>query len=138
MNTPLDSEQEEMLIEESRNARDNAYAPYSDHSVGAALAVRDGNKVTVYTGGNIENCNFTNTLHAEQASISSAIASGEDSDDFLALAVSTDVQEGDAPCGLCQQTLAEFVSDEFSLLLDTGGGYRTIILGEADLFRIDL
>lgn len=138
MDIPLNSEQEVMLMEEARDARNNAYAPYSDHSVGAALAVGDKQNVTVYTGGNIENCNFTNTLHAEQASISSAIANGEDPDDFLALAVSTDVQEGDAPCGLCQQTLAEFVSDEFSLLLDTGGGYRTIVLGEADLFRIDL
>lgn len=129
---------EEELVSAAREARENAYAPYSDHSVGAALLVTDGGSGKIFTGGNVENCNYTNTIHAEQAVISAAVADGFTGSSFVALSVSTDVQEGDAPCGLCQQSLAEFVSDDFPLLLDTGDSYRTIVLEEADLFRIDL
>lgn len=129
----------EQLVEASRTARENAYAPYSGHSVGAALLVSsDETPYTVFTGGNVENCNYTNTTHAEQAVIASAVGEGYTGSDFIMLSVSTEEEEGDAPCGLCQQSLAEFVPDEFPLVLDTGNGFRETTLGEAELFRIDL
>lgn len=131
-------EDKQELISKADNGKKNAYSPYSEYSVGAALAVEadDPNvEYTVYTGGNIENGNFTNTIHAEQVAISSAISNGVGPENFLALAVSTEDKEGGAPCGLCQQSLAEFVPDSFPLLLDEGDGFREISLGEGELFR---
>jgi len=51
------------LIEAARDALDDAHVPYSEYRVGAALRTADG---TVYTGCNIENANYSNSLHAEE------------------------------------------------------------------------
>jgi len=50
------------LLEQARTAVESAYAPYSEYAVGAAIETADG---TVYTGSNVENANYSNSLHAE-------------------------------------------------------------------------
>lgn len=101
------------LIEAARNAYERAYVPYSEYTVGAALRTADG---TVYTGCNIENANYSNSLHAEEVAIAEAVKNGHR--EFDRLAVSSGVRDGVTPCGMCRQTLAEFCSEEFTVVVD--------------------
>jgi coenzyme F420-0:L-glutamate ligase/homotetrameric cytidine deaminase len=91
------------LIEEATNARENAYAPYSNFRVGAALLGKSGR---IYSAGNIENASSGADICAERAAIAKAVASGER--EFEALAVIGDTPEPLSPCGICRQMLIEF------------------------------
>ena len=103
------------LVERARDALEAAYVPYSDYRVGAALRTADG---TVYTGCNIENANYSNSLHAEEVAIADAIADGHRA--FDRLAVSSGARDGVTPCGMCRQTLSEFCDDELPVICDEG------------------
>ena len=70
------------LISAALTAMKNAYAPYSDFYVGAALLCENGK---IYTGFNIENAAFTPTVCAERAAFTRALCDGERS--FCAIAV---------------------------------------------------
>ncbi|WP_122088240.1 cytidine deaminase [Halalkalicoccus subterraneus] len=113
------------LIQAAREAHAEAHVPYSEYRVGAALETVDG---TVFTGCNIENANYSNSLHAEEVAISQAIATGHR--DFSRLAVSSDRRDGVTPCGMCRQTLAEFCDEDFPILCDRDGEYDEYTLGE--------
>ena len=54
---------DEKLLELALDARKNAYVPYSGYAVGAALLAEDGR---VFTGCNVENAAYGNTLCAER------------------------------------------------------------------------
>ncbi len=91
-----------MLFEAARNAMNNAYVPYSKYRVGAALLSKDGR---VFTGCNIENAAYGNTLCAERTALVKAISEGVREFAKIAIAAS-----GSAPfpCGACRQSLYEF------------------------------
>ena len=72
----------EKLIEIAKKARENAYAPYSNFKVGAALLTKTGN---VYKGCNVENASYGLTVCAERTAISNAISSGEK--EFMKIAI---------------------------------------------------
>ena len=91
------------LIEEALSARDNAYSPYSQFNVGAAVLCTDG---SVFRGANIENASYGLTNCAERTAIFSAVAAGKQT--FRAIAVIADTDDVCAPCGACRQVLAEF------------------------------
>jgi cytidine deaminase len=61
------------LVDAAREASQMAYCPYSQYPVGAAVLSFDG---SIYTGCNIENCGYTQTIHAEQTALSKAISDG--------------------------------------------------------------
>jgi cytidine deaminase len=103
------------LVATAREAVDAAYAPYSEYRVGAALRTVDG---VVFTGCNVENANYSNSLHAEEVALGSAVRAGHRA--FAALAVSTAAPDGVLPCGMCRQSLAEFCGDDFPVLADEG------------------
>ena len=114
------------LIERAREALSEAYVPYSEYRVGAALRTADG---TVFTGCNIENANYSNSLHAEEVAIGTAVAAGHR--EFDRLAVSSGVRDGVTPCGMCRQTLAEFCGDDLTIVCDLGDdAVATYTLGE--------
>lgn len=112
------------LIDAARVAQRNAHAPYSDYVVGAALLTESGE---VYSGCNIENANFANSLHAEEVALGTAVAAGHR--EFDRIAVSSDRRDGVLPCGMCRQTLVEFCNDSFVVLTDHGDDHRTYSLG---------
>ena len=92
------------LYEAALAVAKNAYVPYSQFHVGAALLLPDG---TIQTGINIENRSYGATNYAERTAIFSAIEKGYKT--FKAIAVATpDADYPVAPCGICRQVLTEF------------------------------
>ncbi|MBN1581441.1 MAG: cytidine deaminase [Anaerolineae bacterium] len=92
------------LIALAVQARERAYAPYSNYAVGAALLGKSGR---VYTGCNVENAVYSLTVCAERTAVVKAVSEGEHT--FEAIAVVT--SNGGTPCGSCRQVLAEFGVD---------------------------
>ncbi len=88
------------LINRARQARQQARAPYSGYTVGAAVLGTSGR---IYPGCNVESSAFSTTLCAERVAIFGAIAAGESG--FTALAVAT--SNGGTPCGACRQVIHE-------------------------------
>ena len=91
------------LVEIAWQARDKAYAPYSNFHVGAALLADDGR---IFSGCNVENISYGLTNCAERVAIGAAVAAGVRK--FLAVAVVADTAVPISPCGACRQVLAEF------------------------------
>lgn len=86
-------------------AKKNAYAPFSDYQVGAALLAESGK---VYTGVNVENSSYGATICAERTAFVKAVSEGERN--FRAIAIA--VADGEAmPCGICRQFMFEFGPD---------------------------
>jgi len=97
----------EKLDQAARDACENAYAPYSKFSVGAAGLVDDGRTVS---GCNVENVSYGLTLCAECGLVSNLILSGGG----RLVAVSTVSGSGApcTPCGRCRQLLHEHGGDD--------------------------
>ncbi|EMA31410.1 cytidine deaminase [Halobiforma nitratireducens] len=108
---------DQSLLERARDIQSAAHVPYSEYRVGAALETADGE---VFVGCNLENANFSNSLHAEEVAIAEAVKSGHR--EFSRLAVSSDRRDAVTPCGMCRQTLAEFCDDDLRVLCDEGDG----------------
>ena len=103
------------LLEAARDAQADAHVPYSEYPVGAALETADGE---VFVGCNLENANYSNSLHAEEVAVAEAVKKGNR--DFARLAVSSGRRDGVTPCGMCRQTLAEFCDDDLVVICDEG------------------
>ena len=105
------------LINYAKKAMNNAYAPYSNFCVGAALLTDDG---TVYTGCNIENASYTPTNCAERTAIFKAVSEGIRDFQAICIVGGKDgvLTEYAAPCGVCRQVMMEFCDPEtFQIIL---------------------
>ena len=115
-----------LLLEESKIARENAYVPYSKFKVGAALLGKNG---TVYRGCNIENAGYSLTNCAERTAIFKAISEGVM--EFEAIAIVADTDRPCQPCGACRQVISEFCDPDMPVYLtNLKGDVQETTVGE--------
>jgi cytidine deaminase len=112
--TTVTPEEAKHLIGLAIEARHQAYAPYSNYQVGAALRTRSGR---IFTGVNVENAAYPTTMCAERVAIYTAVAQGEREFDVIAVVTSN----GGSPCGGCRQVMAEFGLETVVLIADADG-----------------
>ncbi len=91
------------LIKAARKVRENAYAPYSNFAVGAAVLC-EGDKI--FEGCNVENVALGISICAERSAIVKAFSEG--CKNIKAIAIVADSNEPAAPCGICRQVFYEF------------------------------
>jgi cytidine deaminase len=89
----------------------NAYAPYSNYLVGAAVQTRDGK---VFEGVNVENAAYPLGVCAEKTALVKAVSEGYKPGDFTAIGITA------SPCGGCRQWLYEFKLEEITFLNSQG------------------
>jgi len=109
-------QKEEELIQAAVQAREMAYAPYSQYKVGAALLGKSGR---IYTGCNVENASYGASICAERTAALKAVSEGER--EFESLAVAVDGEAPSTPCGICRQFLAEFGTELRLILVNIKG-----------------
>lgn len=99
--------------------RENAYAPYSNFKVGAAIRSVGG---TVYAGCNVENIAYPEGTCAEAGAIAAMVAAGETR--LSEVFVVADSRQPVSPCGGCRQKLAEFGAPDTVVTLANLDGVR--------------
>ena len=105
------------LVKAALVASENAYIPYSNYRVGAALLTLDGD---VFAGCNVESASYSPTICAERTALVKAISEGKR--EFSAVAVVT--RDGGSPCGVCRQLLYEFSPEMLVIMADLDGVVR--------------
>lgn len=126
------SEQE--LIQYAQRGMEQAYAPYSNFRVGAALLAKSGN---IYLGCNIENSSYGATNCAERTAMFKAVSEGEREFEAIAIVCSNGTKA--YPCGICLQVMSEFLPDG-KVILEDENGIQTYKVSELlpSAFRLDI
>ena len=121
------------LVSAALEARNRAYAPYSNFRVGAALLKSSGD---IVTGCNVENASYGATICAERNAIFSAIADGHTS--FEAICIAGDVDEVIVPCGICRQVMVEFEYDLIVICCNKDGKIKLYTASELLPYKFKL
>lgn len=103
----------EELIVAATQARENAYAPYSQFRTGAAVLSSDG---SVHVGALVENLVFGAAMCAERVALFSAVSAGADRPEVIALVAPETAGERTFPCGSCLQVAIELGGPEMKIL----------------------
>lgn len=106
------------LIQRALEAREYAYAPYSNYAVGAALLTESGE---IFHGVNVENASYPLSICAERTAVFKSVSRGHKK--FKAIVVAT--ENGGSPCGACRQVMSEF-GLQTQVILVNGDGEPTL------------
>jgi len=120
------------LLESAADAMENSYTPYSREKKGAAVECADG---TVFTGCLIENAALGSTICAEAAALAAAVSAGHRS--FKRVAVISEGNTYNLPCGNCRQLLSEF-SPQIEVLCARSSDGRYVSYSLTSLFPMPL
>ena len=102
----MDVENDDVLVAAARRAAEQAYAPYSNFRVGAAILTASGE---IVTGCNVENSAYGSSICAEANAITSVIAQGERGMATIAVeCIDAGSVDGAYPCGNSRQLINEF------------------------------
>lgn len=108
------------VMDAARDASRNAYAPYSNFRVGAAILTEGGQ---IHAGCNVENASYGLAICAERNAASAmAFANPEDREIQLVAVFSPDAAPC-FPCGACRQVLREFGCKE--VVVEEAAGLRS-------------
>jgi cytidine deaminase len=112
------------LLDIARAVRENAYCPYSNFHVGAAILDENG---AVHVGCNVENAAYSNVSCAEAGAISAMIAAGGTRIVTIAIAGGDeDKTRACTPCGGCRQRIHEFSDENTRIIVkDDAGVWNT-------------
>jgi cytidine deaminase len=105
------------LADAARAVRANAYAPYSNFKVGAAIRAVSGE---VFSGCNVENVAYPEGTCAEAGAIAAMVAAGQTR--LTEVYVIADSPAPVPPCGGCRQKLMEFGEADTRVTLATTEG----------------
>ena len=125
-------ETDQILIEKATEAKSNAYAPYSNFKVGAAILLENGEFVT---GNNQENAAYPSGMCAERVAIWK-VGSQFPNQKILKLAIVASsknkiVDKPVGPCGACRQTLSEYETKQNSQ-------FEVLFMGEVgNIVKVD-
>ena len=115
------------------DARDRAYAPYSQYKVGACAK---GGSGAYYIGCNIENASYGLTNCAERTAIFKGISECEKS--FTAIAIAGIDKGYPMPCGACRQVMSEFCAPYMPVVIvNAFGDYEVYTLSELLPYSFD-
>lgn len=96
------------VMRKAIEARENAYAPYSEFKVGAAVLLENG---SIFIGSNQENAAYPSGLCAERVAIYQA-STQFPNEIIEMIAITGTAQEPTpqpvSPCGACRQSLSEY------------------------------
>jgi cytidine deaminase len=98
----------------------DAFPPYSNYQVGAAILASDKR---IYTGYNVENSLYVGGIHAEQMAIANMRKNPDATIDKLIIAA----LEGGMPCGFCRQQVKDASTDITRI-------YAVNMKGDVDIF----
>jgi cytidine deaminase len=104
--------------------------------VGAAILMEDG---SIWAGANVENCLPSLGTCAERNALTAAASAGLRRP--RAVAVITNTSPPSSPCGLCRQTLSEFIASDEDLpilMANTQGERIETTLGQLLPYRFKL
>ena len=110
------------LKDAATRVRENAYAPYSNFKVGAAIRAASG---AVYTGCNVENVAYPEGTCAEAGAIAAMIAAGDTELPEVYVIAGSPMPV--TPCGGCRQKLAEFGKPAVQITMATTGGAEQVM-----------
>ena len=124
-NIAITVEQSDRLIQAAKTVLTNAYAPYSQFQVGAAVLTKQGN---IFTGCNVENVSYGLSICAERNAIASAVAAeGGSNLEVVAIAIANNRQIPCSPCGACRQVIQELGTKSIVIFQDSSGWQTTEI-----------
>jgi cytidine deaminase len=112
------------LLRAATKAMKNAYAPFSEFRVGAAILTSKGD---VFVGCNVENASYGMTNCAERTAIFSAVAAKGPKLEVVAVAVTNAQGVACSPCGACRQVIYEFGPDAVIFYEGNEGSKRSHI-----------
>lgn len=112
------------LIGKALEAQKQAYVPYSEFHVGAALITEDDK---IFTGCNIEIASYSPTICAERTAIFKAVSEGSKKIKKIAIVGDADFTY---PCGVCRQVIREFGKDATIIIANSEDEYREYKLEE--------
>ncbi len=101
---------------------ENAYAPYSNFKVGAALRTSTG---AIHAGCNVENVAYPEGTCAEAGAIAAMVAAGETQLTEVYIVARAPMPV--TPCGGCRQKLAEFGAPEVRVTMATLSGDEQVM-----------
>ena len=123
------AEDAQLLLAAAELAREQAYAPYSQLFVGAAVLSVKGK---MYAGCNVENASYGLSVCAERTAIFAAVAAGERR--IQGLAVVSSGSQPSMPCGACRQVIQEFAASPDMPIVLAGAAGAMVHTTLAELF----
>ena len=105
------------LLAAAGEVHEQAYCPYSQYRVGAAIRDSSGR---IHASCNVENAAYPLGTCAEAGAIASMVAGGDRV--IVELVVVTDGDEPGTPCGGCRQRIREFAAPDVVVHSVTSAG----------------